>query len=229
LEKINAHLRVSTDKQILANQKFSIQSKFPDAQINWYEEDDVSGGLPWEDRPILQEAIRNSKRNKVPLVVYSLSRLGRTSEVATFFEQEVEKNKIQIIVIDMPQLDPKMIGGIAWVNTLERKFISERTTLALARIKHIIETEGSYKTSEGSVITSLGGTNLSKASAMGVKRIKKKADDFAANTYPLIKSLKDEGLSLKQIAIELNDRGIQTRRKAEWYASSVRNVLQRRA
>ena len=64
---------------------------------------------------------------------------------------------------------------------------------------------------------------------MGVKRIKKKADDFAANTYPLIKSLKDEGLSLKQIAIELNDRGIQTRRKAEWYASSVRNVLQRRA
>lgn len=107
--------------------------------------------------------------------------------------------------------------------------ISERTKMAMDRIKHIIATEGSYKTSEGIEITHLGRKDTKDASVIGVAKIKENADNFADNTYPLIKSLQDRGMSLKAIALELNNRGIQTRRKAEWYASSVRNVLQRRA
>tara|TARA_B100000989_G_scaffold51074_1_gene33924 strand:- start:8898 stop:9584 length:687 start_codon:yes stop_codon:yes gene_type:complete len=222
-------LRVSTDKQEEDNQLHPIKKKYPGEDLKIFRECAVSGGLSWDQRPILHEAIRYSKKNKVPLVVYSLSRLGRTSEVATFFEQEVAKGKIEIDVIDMPNLDQKMIGGLAWVNTLERIMISERTKMAMDRIKHIIATEGSYTTSEGIEITHLGRKDTKDASVIGVAKIKENADNFADNTYPLIKSLQDRGMSLKAIALELNNRGIQTRRKAEWYASSVRNVLQRRA
>ena len=163
------------------------------------------------------------------MVVYSLSRLGRTSEIATFWEQNVANKKIQVSVVDMPQLDDKMVGGIAWINSMERKVISERTKVAMSRIKEEIALNGSYKTKEGNVITSLGGTSNKKASAIGNAQIQANADKFAANVLPLIQSLKDQGLSLKAIAEELNERQIKTRRDTEWYASSVSNILRRAA
>ena len=161
MKKGNALIRVSTDKQDSDNQKFAITRAHPDTDFTWFVavEDDVSGGLPWDKRPVLLDAIRSSRKNKIPLVVYSLSRLGRTSEIATFWEQNVVNKKIQVSVVDMPQLDDKMVGGIAWINSMERKVISERTKVAMSRIKEEIAINGSYKTKEGRVITNLGGTS----------------------------------------------------------------------
>ena len=229
MKKANAVIRVSTAKQDSDNQKFAITRAHPDTEFTWFVEDDVSGGLPWEKRPVLLDAIRSSRKNKIPLVVYSLSRLGRTSEIATFWEQNVANKKIQVSVVDMPQLDDKMVGGIAWINSMERKVISERTKVAMSRIKEEIALNGSYKTKEGKVITSLGGTSNKKASVVGNAQIQANADKFAANVLPLIQSLKDQGLSLKAIAEELNERQIKTRRDTEWYASSVSNILRRAA
>ena len=149
-------------------------------------------------------------------------------EVASFWEQYVKTGKVQVHVVDMPNIDNKMVGGIAWFNAMEREVISERTKVAMDRIKKEIADKGSYTTKEGKVITSLGNTSqVHKASALGIDKLKEQADDFAKNTYPLIKSLKDEGMSLRKIAKELNDRGIKTSRDTEWYPSSVNNVLRR--
>jgi len=51
------------------------------------------------------------------------------------------------------------------------------------------------------------------------------ADPMAAGRR--IKELHSKGFSLRQIAKQLRDEGIATRRGGEWHASTVRSVLQR--
>ena len=53
------------------------------------------------------------------------------------------------------------------------------------------------------------------------------ADAFAAQVLPFVKPLAEAGASLRQIAAELNARGIFTPRGKEWQAASVRNLLAR--
>ncbi len=61
-----------------------------------------------------------------------------------------------------------------------------------------------------------------------VASIKALADQHAANGLPVIREIRRAGaMSLHQIADALNARGITTPRGGQWYASSVRNVLQR--
>ena len=126
MKKGNALIRVSTDKQDSDNQKFAITRAHPDTDFTWFVEDDVSGGLSWDKRPVLLDAIRSSRKNKIPLVVYSLSRLGRTSEIATFWEQNVVNKKIQVSVVDMPQLDDKMVGCLLYTSPSPRDSDSSR-------------------------------------------------------------------------------------------------------
>lgn len=59
---------------------------------------------------------------------------------------------------------------------------------------------------------------------------KKKADDFALRLLPVIEDIKSEGhTALEAIARQLNQRGIATVRGARWYASTVKNLLDRSA
>ena len=54
-----------------------------------------------------------------------------------------------------------------------------------------------------------------------------KADAFAAKVRPDIQALRDEGVSLRAIAISLNKRGIQTPRGGTWTATAVKRALAR--
>ena len=54
------------------------------------------------------------------------------------------------------------------------------------------------------------------------------ADRFAANVAPVIRDIERAGVStLQGIADALNARGIRTARGRRWYATTVRNVLDR--
>jgi hypothetical protein len=44
--------------------------------------------------------------------------------------------------------------------------------------------------------------------------------------YPTAHQLRQQGLTLSQIAQILNDRGLKTYRKGPWYASTVARLLQ---
>jgi hypothetical protein len=58
--------------------------------------------------------------------------------------------------------------------------------------------------------------------------IVEKADDFARRLLPIIAEIKGEGhTALEAIARQLNLRGIATARGARWYASTVKNLLDR--
>jgi len=47
----------------------------------------------------------------------------------------------------------------------------------------------------------------------------------AANVLPIIRQIAAGGAALRQIADELNTRGIKTARGGLWYAGTVRNVM----
>ncbi len=74
----------------------------------------------------------------------------------------------------------------------------------------------------------LGNPRLSKARKNADASIKALADQHAANVLPVIYEIRRAGVaSLHQIADALNARGVTTPRGGQWYASSVRNVLER--
>jgi hypothetical protein len=54
-----------------------------------------------------------------------------------------------------------------------------------------------------------------------------KAAAFAASVRPLIEELQGEGLSLRQIASELDRRRVPAMRGGKWGPTAVRNVLAR--
>ena len=54
------------------------------------------------------------------------------------------------------------------------------------------------------------------------------ADRFAANVAPIIRNIERAGVTtLQGIADALNARGIRTARGRRWYATTVKNVLDR--
>ncbi len=54
------------------------------------------------------------------------------------------------------------------------------------------------------------------------------ADRFAANVVPVIRDIERAGVTtLQGVANALNARGIRTARGRQWYATTVRNVLDR--
>ena len=55
-----------------------------------------------------------------------------------------------------------------------------------------------------------------------------KADAYAASILPVIEAIRAEGkTSMNAIAGELNKRGIPTPNGGQWWATSVRNVVNR--
>lgn len=56
------------------------------------------------------------------------------------------------------------------------------------------------------------------------------ADRHAANVLPIVKQIKAAGATtLRQIAEAVNARGIATPRGGVWYATSVKNLMERTA
>jgi hypothetical protein len=75
----------------------------------------------------------------------------------------------------------------------------------------------------------LGNPKLSEARKSAGASIKNGADQHAANVLPVIREIRRAGAtSLHQIADALNACGITTPRGGRWFASSVRNALERR-
>ena len=150
---------------------------------------------------------------RVPLVVYSLSRLGRTYEVGEFLDNN--KGKIQLDILDRPVIDHKLVGFDIAINKYEREVISERTKAALARIKN-----------EGKPLGNL--TNLDVVRVRGHATIKANADKYAKDIKDIIEGIKLSGVNtLQGIATALNNRGVKTYNDKVWYPTTIKNVMER--
>ena len=69
------------------------------------------------------------------------------------------------------------------------------------------------------------GLNWAMTASQGAAVNKARALAHAENVLPVVEQIRAGGASLRQIAAELNARGIKTARGGKWYATTVRNIL----
>ena len=160
------YLRVSTDKQDADNQRFTINSLYPDCV---FIEEQVSGKVPWRVRKLgtLIESLQPGDF----LIVSELSRLGRSMLEVMELLSILLSRKIRVISVKEGfNLDDGIQSKVlAFAFTLaaeiERQLISQRTKEALSR-----------KRSEGMVLGRRFGSKDTKQrkrrSDYGSKRIK---------------------------------------------------------
>ena len=185
--------------------------------VGWYEEHESGKGYldALDRRPELGKALKQAKRLKCSVVVSKLDRLSR--DVA--FISGLMAQQVPFIVAELgADTDPFVLHLYAALAEKERRLIGQRTKEALKTVKARMEAQG----------RKLGNpTNLQAAQAKGAETNKAEADKFAQSVMPLIRTFQDQGLSLRSIVAELNNRRIPTARGGEWHVTSVRNVIER--
>ena len=224
--KFAAYLRVSTDKQDVANQEWRIKEYLNggDHDVKWFKDEGVSSSMDWDKREALQLCLDYCRKEKATMIVYSISRMARrTWETLKFLEQEIKPGKIKLVVVDNPNLDHKTVGLLAAVAEMERDNIRVRTQNSLNRIKAEIKEKGYHISKSGVRITSLGSKSVKVAGQTGADRGREKADERAKELGPFIANLKRNGSSYREIAAHMNKLGIPTPKDGIWYGSSVRN------
>lgn len=170
-----------------------------------------------DNRPALQAALSEACRPKAALIVYSLSRLARSTKDAIAISERLAKSGADLVSlserIDTTSAAGKMIFRmLAVLAEFERDQISERTKAAMVHLRrqgrrvsrHI--PYGFTLSDDGSTLTS------HPAEQQGLARIR---------------ALRLEGLSLRQIAAALTRAKIPTKTGRSWTAKVIHSLLHR--
>jgi DNA invertase Pin-like site-specific DNA recombinase len=154
----------------------------------------------------LFEALERCRQAKATLMVARLDRLGRDVEKIA----RLVKSDVEIVVIDNPHANRFTIHILAAVAEEQRQRISDTTKAAL---------EAARKR----------GVVLGKHGKIQARRNKKAADEFAHQLSPILRKLKNRGITtMRAIAQELNQQGVPTfRGDSQWHPSTVCAVRNR--
>jgi site-specific DNA recombinase len=219
------YIRVSTEGQAiegvsLAAQRSKLEAwaSLHDAEIvGTFEDAGISGTR--DDRPGLLAAIEAATKAKAALVVYSLSRLSRSTAHTIQLADRLAKADAHLVSLS-EQIDTTSAAGrmvfrlLATLAEFERDLIAERTTNALAHKKAKGERTGTVPF----------GYDLA---ADGVALVPNAAQ---LEAVAIIQSLRDSGMTLRAIADELTARNILTAKgNAKWTHTAVQSILKRAA
>lgn len=205
--------RNGLEAQLAALEGFVIQQQ--GESLGHYEEV-ISGAASLEDRHQLRQAIATARRGKAVLLVAKLDRLSRSVEfISAMMNQTVQFATVE----DGLDCLPFVLHIKAAMAEQERRLISERTKAALAAKKARGEPLGHWTHKTPSSI------DLARARAGAVAG--ERADSHALKMAPTVTRLRGQGLTMAQIAEELNQMGHPTARGGLWYASTVCNLLKR--
>lgn len=219
--KFIAYYRVSTQKQGRSGLGLDAQKKAVEDHIRSTqgrllgEFKEVESGKH-NDRPELTKALHRAKVTGSVLLVAKLDRLSRNAA----FLLTLRDSGVEFVAADMPDVSSLTVGVMALIAQHEREAISSRTKAALAAAKDRGVKLGNPM---GAAAFGDGGNDAA------VARIRANADRFAReNVAPIVADIRAGGIhSLAGIAEALNAREIQAPRGGRWYATSVRNLLQR--
>jgi len=224
MKTATAYIRVSTEDQAtdgvsLDAQRAKIEAwcLVNDVQMGQVFVDAGLGGKRADNRPQLQAALSTVCADRGILVVYSLSRLARSTKDTIIIGEQLHKAGSDLVSlserIDTTSAAGKMVFQmLAVMAEFERNQISERTCAAM-----------SYKKSKGQRVGTVPfGYDLA---ADGVTLVDN-ADQLRA--IELIHNLKDSGYSLRAIAEALDAAGIVTANgKGSWKHTTVKSILSR--
>lgn len=162
------------------------------------------------DRPQLLLALDRTKRERATLLIAKLDRLARN---VAFISRLLESG-VDLVCCDMPQANKLTIHILAAVAEHEREIISERTKAALAVAK-----------ARGVRLGARGGYDPAPARIEAIRLAAK----FRSEAAPDILRLARDGLSLHQIASELNRLRVRAYRGGDWHPGTVWRILRSHA
>ena len=215
--KAIGYIRVSTAGQVSDGVSLDTQVSKIRAwcELNGYElggifsDEGISGTRI--DREGLAEAISALKRGEA-LVVYSLSRFGRNTKHTLELAEQLERKGVDLVSVS-EKIDTTCAAGkmvfrmLAVLSEFERDQIGERTSAAMQHKKSKNERIGSIP--YGSKLSDDGVTLLN--------------DECEQQIIRLVKTLRHNGLSYREIAEALEERGMKPRGK-KWHAQTLKNI-----
>ena len=220
--KAIGYIRVSTERQAdegvsLEAQKARIAAWCTANEcelVEVYVDAGISG-KSMDKRQGLQAALTATGKGMV-LVVYSLSRLARSTKDTLAISEQLDKSGSDLVSLS-ERIDTTGAAGkmmfrmLAVLAEFERDVISERTTAALA-----------YKKANGEKYAPV---------PFGYSEIKGRlvAVESEALVVAEINKQRKAGATLQAIAERLNNQGITGKQGGKWYPSTVRCILQRKA
>ena len=219
------YLRCSTEGQATEGVSLEAQrskleawATLNDAEIvGTFEDAGISGTR--DDRPGLAAAIEAATKNKAAVVVYSLSRLSRSTSHTIQLAERLERAGAELVSlterIDTSTAAGKMVFRmLATLAEFERDQIAERTKNALRHKKANSERVGTVPF----------GYDLA---ADGIT-LSPNTDEIEA--IAIINQLRESGLSYRKIADELEARGIPTKKgNAKWTHTAIKSIATRAA
>ena len=214
------YIRVSTGKQ--ADEGVSLEAQEAKirawAELNDYDNVEIYNdagvsGSSTKGRDGLFDAIDALNKGDA-LVVYSLSRLARSTKDTIEISETLQKKGADLVSlsekIDTTSAAGKMIFRmLAVMAEFERDQISERTSAALQHKKSKGERAGHIPFGF-------------KLDADGVHLVECPEEQKVLSE---IKTLKKNGMSLRKIAASLNERGISNRGGKKWNHASIQTKL----
>jgi len=217
--KAIGYTRVSTERQVREGVSLEVQiqrirqyCELNGMDLTAVHTDRGISGKRTDNRPGLIEAIQQAKDNGAVLVVYSLSRLSRTTRDTLRIAEELDKAGGNLASIS-ERIDTTTAAGnmvfrmLAVLAEFEREQIGERTSAAIQHKKSKLEAYG--RTPYG--YTKHGGKlRANRKEQQTVKRIHRESG---------------QGYSLRAIAERLNTDNIEGKRGGKWYASTVTYIL----
>jgi len=141
-----AYVRVSIEEEKPKNQIMAIErwAKAHKYEIVKVFQEVQSGGVPPWQRPKFQELLEHVKKDPKPVLVYELSRLGRTFYETFRAIKELEDLGAPVITVSekerfLQSLDPSIreliIALFSWVAERERELLRQRTKEGMLRAK----------------------------------------------------------------------------------------------
>ena len=219
--KFVAYYRVSTARQGRSGLGLEAQRQSGVDYLNggrWQlvaEHTEVESGKV-NDRPELIRALAACRIHRATLVVAKLDRLSRDAA----FLLNLKSSGVRFVIAEMPEANELTVDLLAVLAQHERRVISERTKAALAAAKR-----------RGVVLGNpahLDRRARRKGTAASAAVRSEAAQQRAADLGPIVAELRRGGASsLRDLARELNARGIPTSRGAVWSAAQVQRLLSR--
>jgi site-specific DNA recombinase len=216
------YVRVSTEDQVREGVSLEAQRAKLAAYCtlhaltleNCYVDEGISGKRA-DNRPGLQEAITRACAAKGVLVVYSLSRLARSTKDAIEIAERLDKAGANLVSIT-ERIDTTTSMGkfffttVAALAQLERDQISERTSMALAHLKQ--------QNRRASGIVPYG---------FRINGELIESDPAEQRTLVLIRHMHRNGFSTRRIGRELAKLGMQPRAGVKWHPKVVMDLCRR--
>ncbi len=213
------YARVSTAGQVAEGVSLEAQKKLLlERGATVIHEDAGVSGTKTKNRPGLAKALAAVEgRPGSSLIVYSLSRLARSTADALAIAKRLEEGGVALVSLS-ESIDTGTAMGrcfytvLAAIAALEADIASERTRMGLAHLR-----------SKGRRISGRipYGFDLEGDAGL-VENVPEQ------KTLGLIRRLSDEGLSLAEIASRLRERGITTKTGSRsWSPSTLSGILRR--